>query len=42
VQFDWQLLQTQMNMHALFTQHFETVMRKGSKRLQSSNPTVMG
>jgi hypothetical protein len=42
VQFDWHLLQTQMNMRALFTQHFEMEIHKGSQRLQSSNPAVMG
>jgi hypothetical protein len=42
VQFDWHLLQTQMSMHALFIQHFEMAMRRGLKRLQSSNPAVMG
>jgi hypothetical protein len=31
-----------MNMRALFIQHFEMAMRRGLKRLQSSNPAVMG
>jgi hypothetical protein len=42
VQSVWHLLQIQMNMRALFTQHFEMEMQRGSKRLQSSNPAVMG
>jgi hypothetical protein len=31
-----------MNMHEFFIQHFEMAMHKGSKRLQLSNPAVMG
>jgi hypothetical protein len=31
-----------MNMRALFIQHFEMEMHKGSKRLQLSNPAAMG
>jgi hypothetical protein len=31
-----------MNMRALFIQHFEMAMRRGLKRLQSSNPAAMG
>jgi hypothetical protein len=42
VLLDWHLQQTQMNMHALFIQHFEMAMHRGLKRLRSSNPAVMG
>jgi hypothetical protein len=42
VQFDLHLLQIQMNTQAFFIQPFELAMHRDSKRLQSSNPAVMG